>query len=131
MLVALLNTSKRHNIALSLADNDSDHQAAIQNVVFFMKTMVPARLFKILVGFEKVSAIDKVTALILNGDSNEVPCSPIFVDNTMKRAFLSQTSVNKEVLSQSLMLVVSFMDLCVHQNPKCLARLLPQRVSKS
>ncbi|CAH2004538.1 unnamed protein product [Acanthoscelides obtectus] len=133
MLIALLNTSMKHNTSLTSTDKAVASKEIIENRVFFLKSNVPARLFKILVGNEKVSAITKVTRLIENDGTFEVevPCSPISVNSHLKQAFMAENSENKELLSQALMLVVTFMDVCVRKNPATLASISsPQSAAK-
>ncbi|XP_018567783.1 uncharacterized protein LOC108908277 [Anoplophora glabripennis] len=115
MLIALLNTSIRHNTSLQNTET-----LPIENIVYHLRTRIPARLFRTLVGNERVSALTKVTELVQNdGKLNHfsLPCTPVNVKEQLKNAFLSQTPASKELLGQALMLVVSFMDLCVYKNP--------------
>ncbi|KAL3275312.1 hypothetical protein HHI36_020079 [Cryptolaemus montrouzieri] len=113
MLLALLNTSQTHNIK------------KLENIVYHLKTKLPARLFQTWVGTEKVTAITTVNAL-LRGE-NELPCTPVDVDEQIKIKFEGQSSIRKEILSQSLLLSIAFLDLCVYKNPVSLRAIAPSK----
>lgn len=83
------------------------------------------RLFKTLVGNEKVSASRSISQLINGEEECSVPCSPIKVDFDIKTRYHSQNAINKDLMGQALMLVISFMDLCVYKNSKSLNSLIP------
>ncbi|XP_066258817.1 uncharacterized protein [Euwallacea similis] len=114
MLLALLNTSVKHNQTLQNEGNK------FENRVFYLKNRLPARLFNTLMGYEKVSAIPKIIGM-LKGDTevmHSLPCTGVSIDNSLTQYFKSENSMNKELLSQALMLGISFMDLCVYKNKK-------------
>lgn len=67
-------------------------------------------------GSERVSAIDIVSQL-LEGTQDSQPYSAVIAKNRLKNAFMSHSAINKELLGQSLMLAVTFMDLCVKKIP--------------
>ncbi|KAG5898064.1 hypothetical protein JTB14_001770 [Gonioctena quinquepunctata] len=119
MLVALLNTSINHNVTLQNINADRPPQKSIENRIFHMRSRIPARLFRTLVGKEKVSAVTTVTQLVENNcdEQSVLPCTPITVEPNLRNAFISHSPSDKELLGQALLLVVSFMDICVHRNP--------------
>ncbi|CAG9768167.1 unnamed protein product [Ceutorhynchus assimilis] len=123
MLLALLNTSAKHNNGL---------EKSLENKVFFLRSKIAARLFSTLIGYEKVSAISVITGIV-NKDSkviDSLPCTPIDFDPKLNLAFSNRSSFDKELLAQALMLVASFMDLCIHRNSKCIEALKPKRHKK-
>ncbi|XP_050517269.1 transcription elongation factor, mitochondrial [Diabrotica virgifera virgifera] len=125
MLLALLNTSVNHNITLqSVTNRDNPSTTTIENRVFYLKSRISARLFKTLVGQEKVAAVTTINQLLQSNEDLEnssLPCTPITVEQQLKNAFSSQSPANKELLGQALMLVITFMDLCIYKNPCSLA----------
>ncbi|CAG9854471.1 unnamed protein product [Phyllotreta striolata] len=123
MLMALLNTNENRNVTLEKwpKDNEKDKKnCLIENRVFYLKSRTPARLFKTLVGQERVSAISIIQQLLDNNDNFSLPCTPVAVEPKLKTLFNAQISTNKELLGQALMLIISFMDLCVYKNPLAL-----------
>ncbi|KAJ8915858.1 hypothetical protein NQ315_004672 [Exocentrus adspersus] len=133
MLIALINTSIQHNPLLQKTVSSINRATSIQNVVYHLKSRIPARLFKTLVGTEKVSAITTVMELVQNDGKSKsfsLPCTPITLTEQLRNAFLSQSPADKELLSQALMLVVSFMDLCIYKNPVSLVAITPGKNNK-
>ncbi|XP_074028227.1 transcription elongation factor, mitochondrial isoform X2 [Leptinotarsa decemlineata] len=122
MLLALLNTSMNHNASLRNVGKDNTVQSIAKNRVFFLKPKLPARLFETLIGKEKVSTLSVVNELMQNygGLEWKLKCEPITVEEALKNSFSSYSSSNKELMGQALLLVVSFMNLCVLKNPKSL-----------
>ncbi|XP_056631786.1 transcription elongation factor, mitochondrial [Diorhabda sublineata] len=124
MLFTLLNTSVHHNVTLrNVNDTNTPSPTSIENRVFYLKSRLSARLFSTLVGQEKVAAVTTINELLNdNVETSEasLPCTKIMVEQQLKAAFDSQTPVNKELLGQALMLVITFMDLCVYKNPAAL-----------
>lgn len=124
MLFALLNTSVHHNVTLrNVNDTNTPSPTSIENRVFYLKSRLSARLFSTLVGQEKVAAVTTINELLNNNIETgkpSLPCTKILVEQQLKNAFNSQTPGNKELLGQSLMLVITFMDLCVYKNPAAL-----------
>lgn len=72
-----------------------------------------SRLFGTLVGQEKVSALNSITSIL---DKSSIFCGTVNLDERIKQNYLSQSSINKELLGQSLMLAITFMELCIHKN---------------
>ncbi|ERL83574.1 hypothetical protein D910_01691 [Dendroctonus ponderosae] len=132
MLLTLLNTSEVHNKFLETIADDKFYSRELPNVVFYLKNKVAARLFKTLIGYEKVSAITAITGIVKDdaGIVTLLPCSPVKFDCNVYTAFLNQSSANKELLAQALMLAVSFMDLCIYKNVDSYDALKPTRKKK-
>ncbi|KDR14455.1 uncharacterized protein LOC110834504 isoform X2 [Zootermopsis nevadensis] len=122
MFVALLNNSP-----LSLKESQSEYQ----HRVFFLRSRLPARLFGILVGAERVSAQTVVLDILSEAQKNSTTeparrnlttsrYSPINVNQDLIESYLKRTSVEKENLCWALLLTITFMDLIIHQNPRSL-----------
>ncbi|XP_044272006.1 uncharacterized protein LOC123015953 [Tribolium madens] len=115
MLLALINTSSNHN-------------KISQNSVYFLRSKLPARMFKTLVGNECVSCTSVILQLL--GDSPDdftLPCSSITFEEKLKSDYLVQSPAHKELLGQALMLVIAFMDLCIRKNPISIKAIAPNR----
>ncbi|EEZ99841.2 uncharacterized protein LOC103313039 [Tribolium castaneum] len=124
MLLALINTSSSHNTVSQDADSDAD----ITNCVYFLRSKLPARMFKTLVGNECVSCTSVILHLL--GDSPDgvmLPCSSITFEEKLKSDYLGKSPAHKELLGQALMLVIAFMDLCVRKNPVSIKAIAPNR----
>lgn len=83
-------------------------------IVFFQ------RLFKTLVGNERVSAATTVSNILENVIPEKLVYSPIQVTDELKYRYKDQTPITKEVLGQALLLTMAFMDICIYQNPNSL-----------
>ncbi|PNF27856.1 hypothetical protein B7P43_G09216 [Cryptotermes secundus] len=125
MLVALLNNSP-------LSEEESSFQ--YEHRVFFLRSQLPARLFGILVGTERVSAQAVVLDILCGTQKNSTTepsdrnltsdvYTPIRVDKNLTEAYLMRTSVEKESLCWGLLLTMAFMDLIMHQNPRSLGAI--------
>ncbi|KAJ8933684.1 hypothetical protein NQ318_011460 [Aromia moschata] len=115
MLIALLNTSPQHNIKFKKVDSNDIQRT--ENKVYHLRSRVPARLFRTLVGTEKVSALAVVMQLVESHSRSDfsLPCTPITLEQQLRDKYVMDTSANKELLGQALMLVVSFIDLCIYK----------------
>lgn len=91
-------------------------------------SLLHCRLFRTLVGTERVAALDIVTQLIEN--TSTAPCTPVQVDSQIRGNYMSQSPADKELLGQALMLIISFMDLCIYKNSSSIAALTPNRKNK-
>jgi hypothetical protein len=102
-----------------------------QHRVFFLRSRLPARLFGILVGAERVSAQTVVLDILSEAQKNSTiePArrnltagryTPINVSQDLTESYLKRTSVEKESLCWALLLTIAFMDLIIHQNPRSL-----------
>ncbi|XP_044754022.1 transcription elongation factor, mitochondrial [Coccinella septempunctata] len=123
MLFALLNTSKKHNKRIH---NKTEQ---IENVVYYMKSKLAARLFKTWVGTEQVSTLTTIQQLFSYNDF-DLPCSAIDIDQNTINMFQNQPSFNKEIMGQSLLLAITFLDLCVYKNEKSLKAMSSQKRNK-
>jgi hypothetical protein len=111
---------------LSVEEPPFEHQ----HRVFFLRSQLPARLFGILVGAERVSA-QKVVLDILS-EAQKIPTepakrkitadsyTPISVSQDLTENYLKRESVEKENLCWALLLTTTFMDLVMDQNPQSL-----------
>lgn len=84
------------------------------------------RLFKTLIGFEKVSAVSTIVGLLKKDPKvlKTLPCGLISFDSDLSTKFFSLTPSHKELQAQALMLAVTFMDLCVNKNKNSCATLI-------
>lgn len=65
-----------------------------------------------------MSAINIITELLNKpSDTSALPYSSVTLDESLRTQFLSHAAVSKELLGQSLMLAITFMDVCVRKNP--------------
>ena len=87
--------------------------------MFFLRSRLPARLFKTIVGSESVSAQSLVLDII-SQETGSYDCSPISVSDELKEKYLNRAPTEKESLCWSLLLIMTFMDLIVHKNPHSL-----------
>ncbi|KAK9871488.1 hypothetical protein WA026_012861 [Henosepilachna vigintioctopunctata] len=123
MLLTLLNTSAKHNRL------NNTGTGKIENVIYFLKAQLPARLFQTWVGTEKVSAIKTVEQLFNNTELN-LAYSPVHINQSLKEKFNKQSSLYQELMSQSLLLGITFLDLCVYKNPVSIQAISPSKRKK-
>lgn len=99
-----------------------------QHRVFFLRSQLPARLFGVLVGAERVSAQTVVLEILSEAQKNSTTESarrnqtaniytPINVSQDLIDSYLKRTSIEKESLCSGLLLTIAFIDLVMHQNP--------------
>lgn len=90
------------------------------------------RLFKLLVGYERVSAIEVITELLeSNVGTCNLPCMPIAVNIEVRNSFKEHSTLNKELLGQALLVVVTFMNLFVYDNSKSWSVILSRNKQKA
>lgn len=123
-----------HYRHLAVADSplcEEESSFHYEHRVFFLRSQLPARLFGILVGAERVSAQAVVLDILCGAQKNSTTepsdrnltsdvYTPIRVDKNLTEAYLMRTSVEKESLCWGLLLTLAFMDLIMHQNPQSL-----------
>ncbi|KAF5272742.1 hypothetical protein FQA39_LY07769 [Lamprigera yunnana] len=112
MLLALINTGP-HNLQIS---SNTD------NCVHYLKSNLTARLFRTLMGTEKVSSSLTVNNLLESNGSEEL-CCKLDIDNRFKVEYNLQSAIGQELLGQALLLIVTFAEICVNKNSACLALL--------
>lgn len=81
-------------------------------------------------GTERVSSTTTVSNLLeyaKTGINHNLPCSSIKAEGHTIDQYYSQSSVVRELLGQSLLLIITFMELCVNKNPISLNAVLPRR----
>ncbi|KAK5640444.1 hypothetical protein RI129_011255 [Pyrocoelia pectoralis] len=114
MLLALLNTSRKHNTQLT--------EENVPNCVYYLRSNLSARLFRTLMGSERVSTTPAVNNLLGIGTIADVtPKISLIFCEELKEKYLSQNGINRELLGQALLLIVTFMEICVHKNVESLA----------
>ncbi|XP_065161611.1 transcription elongation factor, mitochondrial isoform X2 [Atheta coriaria] len=116
MLLALINSSGKHGCIGKLEGGGlkNGEYDISRNKVYFLRAYLSARLFKTLVGNERVSS-GAIISKLLDGH-DDLPCTAITTKGLIKSEFMSQSSVHKDLLGHALMLIVSFMNLCVYKN---------------
>lgn len=68
-----------------------------------------------------MSALKAVSSVISeNEDCSHLPCKKVDVEKQLQNYYFNQSSVNKELLGQSLMLILTFMELCINKNELCI-----------
>ena len=88
--------------------------------VHYLRSRTPARLFRTLVGSERVSAQATVMDILGRGSNSVTPVhyTPITVEQGLREMFERKRSVEKEKLCHALLLTMAFMDLVVFQTPQ-------------
>lgn len=98
-----------------------------------MKNKLAARLFGLIVGTEIVSS----TKLLNDFMNQNVPprFSTLQCSSNLKSKYFSRSRIDKEIIGSSLMTAVTFLELVVRQNDKCLEFVgissVPSDVKKS
>ncbi|XP_047112790.1 transcription elongation factor, mitochondrial [Schistocerca piceifrons] len=124
MFIALLSASSLNSFGGNGFLQDK------QQKVFFLKSHLPARLFQTLIGSERVSA-QSVVEEIFQGRSTSAALNytPIIVPNHVQDYYRACDSAEREMLCQSLLLTMTFMDVAIHQNERSLAAVTTRRIS--
>ncbi|XP_060842948.1 uncharacterized protein LOC132923130 isoform X1 [Rhopalosiphum padi] len=114
MLIALINSSQ--------TINTSDNTQESMNKVVLMKARLHARLFRIIVGTEIISSQD-ITELMLKGVFPEyiTPVVPA-IDAILTYRSVKEPII-RELMSNGLMLAMTFVDLILNSNPKSIQAL--------
>ncbi|GLV44772.1 uncharacterized protein CBL_14657 [Carabus blaptoides fortunei] len=133
MLITLLSTSPKHNLAyarrqemtetdtgIKKHNHDDNLSIVMSTKVFFLRYRLPARLFRTLIGTERVSAATTVSNILTNNVPERMVYTPLSVNDELHSMYNKQQPINKEVLGQALLLTMAFMDICVYQNPASL-----------
>lgn len=122
MVCALMSARKSLNIA------DKDSKNVLFDNVYFLRSFLPSRFYKYLIGNEKV-ATEQVVDLIFEYNESvkhvqEMPkLESIDITKDLKSYFRSSKPVEKEYLGNSLLVGLTFMKLCVQKNIKCIDTL--------
>ncbi|XP_025196437.1 uncharacterized protein LOC112595429 isoform X2 [Melanaphis sacchari] len=114
MLIALINNSQ--------AMNTSSDNTQSMNKVVLMKARLHARLFRIIIGTEIISSQD-ITEMMLKGIFPEyiTPVVPA-IDAILTYRSMKEPII-KELMSNGLMLAMTFVDLVLNSNPKSIQAL--------
>ncbi|KAJ2943589.1 hypothetical protein O0L34_g16698 [Tuta absoluta] len=125
MIVALLN-ARSYNERI---EDDSSDSEVFKQTVYFLRPTLPYRLYGTLVGNEKVST-DQTVEMLLQ-DSNQVSknCSHVYVPENLQTMFRNQKDLQKDMLGHSLLLALTFMDLCIYKNQEKINQLITKRKS--
>ncbi|XP_068618601.1 uncharacterized protein [Battus philenor] len=119
MLFALIN-AKKNDINISFDDAEG---TKLNQKVYFLRSTLPYRLYRILVGNENVST-DQAVQTILEKAKEICPRnSHVHVGEDLVHMFKSQKELQKDILGHSLLLGLTFMDLCIYHNAKSIAKL--------
>lgn len=84
-------------------------------------------MFNTLIGSECVAA-NQIVTKILENDPSEDHYTKIQIPENLKREYEMYPGVEKEILGQALLLIMSFMDLCVYKNIESLKRLSGRKI---
>ncbi|XP_049956124.1 transcription elongation factor, mitochondrial isoform X3 [Schistocerca serialis cubense] len=124
MFIALLSASSLNSFGGNGFLQDK------QQKVFFLKSHLPARLFQTLIGSERVSAQSVVEKIFQGRSTSEaLNYTPIIVPNHVQDYYHACDSAEREMLCQSLLLTMTFMDVAIHQNERSLAAVTTRRIS--
>uniref|UniRef100_A0A1B6HEL0 Transcription elongation factor, mitochondrial n=1 Tax=Homalodisca liturata TaxID=320908 RepID=A0A1B6HEL0_9HEMI len=101
------------------ADSKNKPRPEMDNRVYFLRPFTPSRLFRKVVGSERVSAQDVVRDMIEG--IPDVRHQPItFTPDSVEQYLLVNGSL-RDTMSQALLLVISFTELILLQNPEALS----------
>lgn len=122
MLCALMSARN------SLKSHDKNTQQLYFDSVFFIKTFLPSRFYKYLIGSEKVAAEQVVNMIFDYNDSvkhfEKIPkLESIDVPLKLRNYFSSSRSIEKEYLGNSLLVGLTFLKLCVQRCNECYGSL--------
>ncbi|KAI4470706.1 hypothetical protein MML48_1g09237 [Holotrichia oblita] len=115
MLIALLNTHHECNL-----NNNATPADLYPNRVYYLRNRLPARLFGALVGTERVSIENTILSIISGATNTSLPCSRLTIDPVLIDNYYKCLKGYKDLLGQALLLVITFMELCVYNNPESL-----------
>ncbi|KAJ9592701.1 hypothetical protein L9F63_015618, partial [Diploptera punctata] len=104
-------------------------EPVMEHAVYFLRSQLPARLFKSIVGSERVSA-QSIVLDIISQNTESYDCSDVNISDKLKEMYLNRASMEKENLCWSLLLIMTFMDIVVHRNPNSLQILKNVRKNK-
>ncbi|KAL4706089.1 hypothetical protein ACJJTC_005113 [Scirpophaga incertulas] len=119
MLVALINARSinlRNLYEEEETDEVNETQSTFMHKVYFLRSSLPYRLYGTLVGNERVST-DQTVEMILQ-TANKIPGdkSHVHVSQSIQAKFKSRKELEKDMLGHSLLLALTFMDLCIYKN---------------
>ncbi|XP_071452235.1 transcription elongation factor, mitochondrial isoform X2 [Hetaerina americana] len=129
---------------------ENEHSEEYYHKVFLLKQRIVSRFFNLLVGTERVSALGLVDLILANSDSlpslsiseimdgskaarestpstdistnNSLPIyTPIQVPASIIESYRALGAVEREAMSQALLITMAFYDLVVFKDPKILA----------
>lgn len=106
---------------------ENGNEELIDNV-YFLKTFLPSRFYKYLVGSERIASADVIEHIIeYNLQSKSViedpKLSSIDIPFELKEYWMSASSVHKEYLGTSLLVGLTFMKLCIEKCNKSIASM--------
>ena len=104
---------------LNLVHNDSN-----RHKVYYLKTNLASKMFETLVKNEKISMRGKIKSLFDDDStSSQLPYDKLSIKPTLQSYFFAQKPVDQEMLSQVLGLLITFLEVVVKKNSKCLSLL--------
>ncbi|KAG8228637.1 hypothetical protein J437_LFUL008288 [Ladona fulva] len=146
MLMALLNCRVESDL---IYDSQEDIHRELDSIhkVYFLRPRMMSRLFRLLVGSERVSALDLVDSIIdgsrelkvdfavegqedtentRNEEAELHPThifTPVKVPSNIAASYYKLRAVEREEMCQALLIAMTFYDLVVFKDPKVLAPL--------
>lgn len=94
--------------------SDGEHN----NRVLFLKLRLPAKLFGLLVGNEVVSSTKIVNEIL--SDNSPPRFSPLLCSDSLKSQYFSRNRIEQEIVGYSFMTAITFSELMIRKNKKCL-----------
>lgn len=123
-MMGVMMASRKSNEAIS-ADTPTDCLKRQPNV-FFLKTYLASRLYKIYIGNERVSTEHVIATLLRDEtalDADEKQDELMFVPQDLRMSYRKNSRANREYLGHSMLLGLSFVKLCVLKCRQSIARL--------
>ncbi|XP_013172326.1 PREDICTED: transcription elongation factor, mitochondrial isoform X2 [Papilio xuthus] len=118
MMIALINT---RNINVDRTSGENTDK--LNQKIYFLRSTLPYRLYGTLVGNERVSTDQTVEMLLENAKKICPNNSHVYVSESIVSMFRSQKELQKDMMGHSLLLGLTFMDICIYMNQKSIAKL--------
>ncbi|XP_077290611.1 uncharacterized protein LOC143914309 [Arctopsyche grandis] len=128
-LIAALSAMINADGNLQKIDRDdeedlSDGFKKFEHKVLYLRATLASRLFKTIVGNEKVSAESTVSNIIDQSSEIDLDCvKTLNVLESLKHFYFKQKIVNREMLSQTLLIILTFYEICLFENQKAIQKL--------
>jgi len=136
-LLAILGTLMASRANQSAIEGDTTDQiqvydeAEMSSNLFFLKNFLASKLYKTLVGYERVSSEQVIEKLLRFNLSTDVKKKSSFetldAPQHLREYYRTSPRVDREFLGQSMLIGLTFMNLCVIKCPKSVAMLNKKR----
>lgn len=75
-------------------------------------------MFGLVIGSEKIASVRTVNELLTPyPEDYSHPCTPVVFEPELKAMYESQPPATKDLLGHALLLILTFMDICIYKNP--------------